>query len=166
MKERFLEELRRVLDYSPETGEFRWKVAFANNRIKAGSLAGNVNKSNGRLQVKFQGKNYLSHRLAWLLTYGKWPDEVIDHIDGDPLNNRLANLRDVTSFVNSQNQRKPMSNNKSGYLGVCWDRSNNKFKAQIGLDGKLKQLGYFLTPEEAHDVYLAAKRKFHDGNML
>lgn len=157
----FLEELRRVLDYNPETGELTWKVT-QNWKSKAGSTAGNVN-SKGRIQIRFRSRLYYAHRLVWLLTYGKWPEQTVDHLDGDKSNNRIENLRDVSNGVNQQNQRKPRSSSKSGILGVHWHDRDQKFVAKIGINGKNKHLGYFLTAEEAHAAYLAAKRKFHEG---
>lgn len=162
MNDEFLEELTRVLDYNPKTGAMTWKIAVGT--VKAGSPAGCVHKD-GRLHIGFKRKIYLAHRLAWLLTYGKWPEQMIDHIDGNPLNNRLANLRDVSNAVNSQNQRKAMSG-KSEPLGVNWDKLSRKFRAMIQINGKKKHLGYFLTEEAAYAAYLVAKREFHEGNML
>ena len=159
-EKKLLEDLKQSLDYNPETGEFRWKVAAG--RSGAGSLAGNVN-SNGRFYIRFQGNLYKAHRLAWLLTYGKWPEKMIDHIDGNVSNNRISNLRDVSRSVNLQNQRKASSNNKSGFLGVSFHEQTAKFRANICLNGKSKHLGLFPTPELAHAAYLAAKREIHEG---
>lgn len=158
---KFLQDLQHCLSYNPETGEFHWKSS-TNNRVKVGSPAGFVHPD-GRLYIGFQGKSHLSYRLAWLLTHNEWPSGVIDHIDGDPLNNRISNLRDVTCFVNMQNQRKANSDNKTGLLGVYLNKKSGKFIAQIGYKGKLKYLGSFSTPEDAHAAYLVAKRKHHEG---
>ena len=160
MNDKFLEDLRKSLDYNSETGEFRWKVSAG--RVRAGSPAGTV-QPNGRLYIQFQGKLYFAHRLAWLLTYGKWPDEMIDHLDGNPLNNRISNLRDVSRSVNNQNQREAGSDNSTGFLGVSFPKRAGKFRSRIMLNGKLKHLGYFPTAELAHAAYLAAKREIHEG---
>ena len=163
VEDKFLEDLRRSLDYNPETGEFRWKIAVGNNKVKAGSLAGNVNKPTGRLQIGFQGKLYLAHRLAWLMTYSVIPKQVIDHIDGNPLNNRISNLRDVSRSVNGQNRRNAQFGNKTGFLGVSFHKQSGKFQAQIQLNGRVKYLGLFPTAELARAAYLAAKREIHEG---
>lgn len=160
MNEEFLEELRRVLNYNPDTGVMTWKFAVG-NRIKAGSPAGYV--SQGRLRITFRGDYYYAHRLAWLLTYGKWPEKFVDHIDGNPLNNRITNLRDVSHNVNSQNQREARVDNQTGLLGVSPYKKSGKFKATIQVNGKAKHLGYFSTKEEAYMVYLVAKQEFHEG---
>lgn len=87
----------------------------------------------------------------------------IDHINGDGLNNRRANLRSVSNAVNAQNQRKPKSNNKNGFLGVSWHKQSGKWEAKIGTDGKRKYLGLFDDPSIAHEAYLTAKRNLHEG---
>ena len=162
MENKFLEDLRKSLGYDSETGELRWKSTLG-SRALVGNLAGCVNKTHDCQYIQFQGKRYLAHRLAWLLTHGKWPDGVIDHLDGNPLNNRISNLRDVSNSVNGQNQRRTRSNTTSGFLGVTFNKRDSKFKAQIMLDGKSKYLGLFPTAELAHAAYLAAKRQLHEG---
>ena len=133
-------------------------------RVKVNSLAGTVRKQDGgRLHIAFRGKRYLAHRLAWLFVYGKWPEGVIDHLNGNSLDNRISNLRDVSNTVNSQNQRKSRSDNQAGFLGVSWHSRTRKFLAQIQINGVKTHLGLFTTPEEAHAAYLAAKRKYHEG---
>ena len=157
----FLQKLKDALNYNPDTGEFIWKISKSGNR-GIGSIIGTVDFK-GYLRVKFENNSYYGHRLAWLYTHGKWPDGVIDHIDGNPLNNRISNLRDVSHSVNSQNQVKRRSDNKSGFLGVSFDMNAGKFRAVIQAGGRSKHLGLFLNPEEAHDAYLAAKRELHEG---
>ena len=163
MDVRFLDNLKQSLEYNPETGKFHWK-AVRSRRIKIGDIAGTVDSSTGYHRIAFEGKKYKSHRLAWLFTYGKWPEGVIDHVDGNKLNNRIENLRDVDQSVNMQNQRKvQVSNKTSCHLGVSFYEARGKFIAQIQLGGKQKHLGYFLTQEEASAAYLAAKRELHEG---
>ena len=106
---------------------------------------------------------YMLHRLAWLYVAGKWPDGVIDHIDGDKGNNRFANLRDVTVSVNGQNQKRAMPHNGCGFLGVTFAKKVQRYRANINIDGRGRSLGYFDTPEEAHAVYLQEKRRHHAG---
>jgi hypothetical protein len=100
--------------------------------------------------------------LVWLWVNGSWPIGEIDHIDGDKLNNRIANLRDVDRATNTQNSKKARRNNKSsGLLGSY--KSGNRWQAQIRINGVCMTLGSFGTPEEAHAAYLGAKRLFHPG---
>lgn len=147
------EELRRLLDYDSKTGEFRWRTNIG-SRARAGQIAGN-RRRDGYVQLMVNGKNYRAHRLAWLHFHGIWPTGVIDHIDGNPANNRLANLRDVTQTMNLMNQHGPRSDNAVRMLGVCRNRA--RWRATIQVNGQWKHLGTFDTPEEAHAVYLCEK---------
>jgi hypothetical protein len=89
------------------------------------------------------------------------PDGLqIDHKDGDGLNNRRYNLRVATPLQNSCNQRIH-PNNTSGFKGVTWDRKRGKWRAQISINCKQKNLGCFYSLEEAHSVYCLASKKYH-----
>lgn len=156
------EELKHALEYDSATGKFKWKASLS-NRVKPGENAGFIHQKHGRLLIGFKNRGYQATHLAWLLTHGEWPSGVIDHVDGNPLNNRIDNLRDVPRSLNNQNQRGAQVKNKTGYLGVSWHKVIGKYHAQIQCLGHKKHLGYFSTPEEAHAVYLAAKREFHEG---
>lgn len=153
------ERLQELLSYDPETGEFKWR---SNRRgtARAGSVAGTLSRYGYRL-IKIDGRGYFAHRLAWLYVYGRWPVDQIDHINTDKNDNRIANLREATGPENSGNQRKARAGSTTGLLGVSWYRRRNKFKASIGLSGKIMYLGYFRTAEEAHQAYLKAKRELH-----
>jgi hypothetical protein len=106
---------------------------------------------NGYRKLKFFGKQYLTHRIAWFLHYGRWPAGDIDHIDGNPANNKLSNLRDVTHCVNIQNRKSATPKNKTGFLGVV--KRKNKFAAHVHRNGKQIYLGLFETAELAHQAY-------------
>lgn len=88
------------------------------------------------------------------------PQKVIDHIDGDGLNNQRNNLRIVTHAENIQNSGK-RENNKSGYKGVYWLKSHKKWNAQIGVNNKKIHLGLYTTAEEAYKAYCEACVKYH-----
>lgn len=119
---------------------------------------------NGYLRVRLDKTDIALHRAAWVIYYGKYPDGVIDHIDGDKKNNRIENLRCVSVSVNTQNQRSAMRHNKCGFLGVTHEKQTGKFKAAINIGlGKSKTLGRFNTAEEAHAAYVNAKRVYHAG---
>jgi len=156
------ERLREILDYDPETGVFIWKHGARCSW--AGKTAGSLN-GDGRIQIKVDGKLYLSHRLAWLYMTGKWPKDQIDHKAGDPTNNRWKNLRQADNQINCENKRKAQKNNACGILGITRiARLKIKpWRAQIQTNGKGKFLGYFATPEEAHETYLRLKRELHKG---
>lgn len=155
---------RTALDYSLITGKLYWRTAAGRfGRIKSGTEAGCVD-TNGRLRVRVAGRLFLAHRLAWLITTGEWPDAMIDHINGEPLNNAWHNLRLASGNVNRQNVKGPQSNNTSGYLGVYFSRG--KWYANIGANRSRIRLGCFETPAGAYTAYLTAKRLLHDGNTL
>ena len=154
--------LKELLSYDETTGVFFWKVR-TNRLAVPGSVAGRTN-SLGRIQIGIDGKRYLAHRLAWLYVTGEMPAHDIDHVDNDHANNRFENLRLDPQKSNQQNQRKPHSNNKSGFLGVS--PHGNKWAATISTKGKRVHLGLFSSPEVAHAAYVDAKRKQHEFNTL
>ena len=157
MKPLTQERLREVLDYNPNTGVFIWKVATA-NAIKVGSVAG-ATEGSGYTQIQIDTCLYHAKRLAWLYVFGRWPNDQIDHINGDRQDDRIANLRDVSVAENNMNQRIP-SNNTSGVMGVSWRECRKKWHAQIGHKKKKIFLGYYKTLSEAISARKAAERQY------
>lgn len=151
------EEARQLLDYNPETGTFTWRVG--RGRARAGGIAGTP-YGRGYTRIQIYGKHYYSHRLAWLIIHGVWPAKYIDHINGDPLDNRLSNLRLATRAENRRNTKR-QSNNTSGLKGVIFDKARGKWQARIKIDGYNRHLGYFTAPEEAHAAYCKAAREHY-----
>lgn len=84
------------------------------------------------------------------------PGMVIDHIDGNKLDNRKENLRICTQQQNGWNRGKP-SNNTSGFKGVCWHKQTQKWQAIINH----KHIGYFKTAEKAYEAYVKAAQELH-----
>ena len=152
------EQLKKTLDYDQNTGLFVWKIR-PSKAVKMGDIAGCVEKRIGYVTIGIEKRIYKAHRLAWLYVYGEWPKGLIDHVNGNKADNKIANLRDVFADGNSQNVRKPNRRNKSGFMGVIWYQ--NKWRASMSVNGKSKWLGDYSTPEEAHKVYIEAKRKYH-----
>ncbi len=109
-------------------------------------------------------KIYRAHRLAWLYVHGEMPSGKIDHKNGNPLDNRIENLRIASARMNAQNQRRAQPYNSTGVLGVGVDKARGCFKSEIRLpSGKRKFLGRFPSVELAHQAYIAAKRIYHEG---
>ena len=129
------ERLRHAFDYNPETGVFKRKSRGI--RSKTGSVVKRQNTS--YLAIHIGGKKYSAHRLSWLYHYGTWPSNVIDHINGDGLDNRIENLRDVDSQANQKNQSLS-SRNKSGVLGVWLHPEEKRWTTYICVKGKKKYL--------------------------
>jgi hypothetical protein len=107
--------------------------------------------------VSDRGRHSLRmHRLI----LGAKPGEIVDHIDGDTLNNTRKNLR-VVDPSQSVINRKRFKNNKSGIKGVHWDAERNLWRAQIAIYGRVYRLGRFKSKEEASDAYAKASAEFH-----
>lgn len=137
-----------LLHYDPETGLISNKVARRGARC--GDAAGSINGM-GYSRVYFKRKHYYAHRVAWALFYGEQPPDYIDHIDGNGLNNSIANLRKAEQRQNLGNQ-KVRTDNTTGYKGVTLFKRTGKYIARAAG----KHLGYFATPEEAHAAYCKA----------
>lgn len=158
-----IKSIKELLEYNPETGELRWKLVRRPGRNVYGDVAGYLSDQNS-LDIGLFGGKYRAHRIAWVIHYGRWPKGYIDHINGNRLDNRIANLRDVSKAGNQQNVRHIRSHNKSGFLGVVATYCG--WKAQITNNGKNIYLGHFKTPQLAHEEYLRTKRKLHETNTL
>jgi hypothetical protein len=148
-----IQKLQEFIHYDPVTGVLIWKKVLS-NRTKAGALCGANIDSKGYGRVCFDGKQYRTHRVAWALFYGQVPVQQIDHINGNQLDNRIANLRLASNAENSRNC-KLSKNNTSGVTGVSYHAKAKKWFAQIMLNRKNNNLGLFNTKEEA----IAARKK-------
>ena len=159
------DRLRELLDYDSETGVFSQRISYQGKgaRWKSGRVSGSISKQSGYLTLRLDGKNYQAHRCAWMHVTGTWPTAEIDHRDGDRLNNRMSNLRDVSRQNNAQNIQRVRSDSSTGVKGVQLDRRNGRPCAQIRTAGKDVFLGSFDTVEQASEAYLAAKNALHVG---
>lgn len=156
-------EMIRLIGFNPITGDMWWKEK-PNRNIVIGRKIGRPN-SWGHFSFGFRGHTWMVHRVAWFLTYGDWPKNQIDHINGDKSDNRITNLRDVPQSINMQNLQGAHKNNESGFLGVSprGEGRTKQWRACIKIKGKSITIGTFKTKEEAHAAYLGMKRKIHEG---
>ncbi len=149
--------LRSLVSYDPETG------LFTNLIRRKMSLAGAALRPKNRNGISMDGRLYRTSHLVWFYVHGVWPHGLIDHIDANPENNKISNLREADKTQNGHNRRLG-KNNKSGFKGVTKVTQANRWQAAIRLGGKQLYLGCFATPEMAHEAYRAAAKQ-HFGEF-
>ena len=154
------EKAIEIFRYDAETGSLERKLNNGKWRV-----CGHEPTCNGYGRVGIDGKKYSTHRLIWLLVYGEWPENDIDHIDRDRMNNRLENLRAVTRTENNHNHGVH-KNNSSGYPGVSLFKRDKKYRAQIRINGKCISLGLYITAEEAFTAHMLAKIQCHPTSPI
>lgn len=151
------ERLREVLSYNKRSGLFRWKKTRS-TRVRVGDVAGSFT-ADGYIQIRFDGRLYLAHRLAVFYVTGRWPKDTVDHGDRDHANNKWSNIREASYSQNSGNMAK-RPNNTSGYKGVFLDKRRKRYFAQIMVNRRSIHLGSFDAPQEAAMAYEAAAIKY------
>lgn len=149
--------LAELLDYDPGTGRLTWKERPVEDfKGKTDSIRNRIWKSwNAKHFGKpalacgedypggtILGMNARAHQVAWAITHGVWASGEIDHINGDPSDNRIANLRDVPKSINSRNKPSKQPS-RSGRTGVIWDAERRKWAARIKIDRQHYNLGRF-----------------------
>jgi len=149
------EELHALFEY--KDGKLFWKVNRTGT-AKAGDEAGSINNK-GYKVVKINGLAYLQHRLIWIM-HGNDPVDCLDHIDGDPLNNRIENLRAATRQQNQCNQKLPR-NNTSGTKGVNWNKERSRWQGKVRYKGKAHHTNYFKDKEECAKAVKELREKLH-----
>lgn len=180
MRERLTaESARELLHYDPETGEFLWKDRavcwFRDTEARSAEIhcaAWNTRYAGTKAFISKQGpkdgyqclqgrilnKHYKAHRIAWLISFGEWPELEVDHINRNPLDNRLKNLRQVSHIANMANKRIS-KNNKSGFQGVSFRPIHRKWCAKYTDHGRRINVGYFDSPQEAAQALAASRRQ-------
>ena len=161
--------LRECLDYNPDTGEFRWRKRPAthfpsalvckwwNGRF-AGKIAG-FSTPFGHRMVTLDYIGVMTHRIAWALVYGVPIPPEIDHIDGNPANNRLSNLRAATRADNQAN-KGARRDSISGVKGITL-RKSGRFAVYIRRHDKRYWIGTFDTMDEAVAAHREAAERLH-----
>ncbi len=169
-KELPISYLKECFEYNPLTGELTWKARPAShfenskngdagfNARFAGTVAGCV-MARGYVWITLCGRSHYAQRIAWAIYYGKYPDGIIDHDNGDRADNRIANLVESTSEKNSRNQ-KLRSTNTTGQMGVFLRKDTGKYRSFIQEGGKRIWLGSHDSYEEAVACRKAAEKKY------
>lgn len=148
------EYVKELFDYH-EDGYLVWKVSKCiNGKSKVGDKAGWVFQSHSgpRHCVRIYGRTFYTARIIFFWWNGYFP-EIVDHKDRDNLNNRIENLRAATGLQNARNYTKPINGKTSIYKGVCFNKSENKWRAQINVNKKRTLIGRFITETEAAAAY-------------
>lgn len=165
------EILRELLRYEPDTGRFFWRKRdisfFADERAwkiwntkYADKETFTTNDGDGYRMATILYVKVKAHRAAWAMVYGEWPSIFIDHINLDPSDNRISNLRLADNSQNMMNGSL-RSDNKSGYKGVYWCKEKGKWAAEGKINGKKKFLGRFDRKEEAYSAYCRHAKKHY-----
>lgn len=146
------EEALRVFEY--RDGKLYWKIS--KQKILKGGEAGSLFQ-NGYRNVSYNGKHMYTHRIIFLMHHGYLPPRL-DHINGNPLDNRIENLRECNQSQNMWN-RAVNKNNTSGFKGVY--KVGNKWLAKICTNYKSKYIGTFNTVEEAKEAVMKYRKEIH-----
>ena len=160
-EDRLTQDLLREL-FRYKNGKLYWRVG--RKGVRRGGLAGWV-EPDGYRAIGIDQRAYKAHRLIWLYHYGEWPENHIDHVNQDRLDNRIENLRDVTNAENQKN-RRINSDNTSGFTGVLWYKSSSKWAGRVKHEGKQIHLGMFADKEDAALAVYAARMQlgFHENH--
>jgi hypothetical protein len=158
-----IEYLHKRLRYEPETGKLfwrdceempqRWRTRYAE------AEAFTASDSRGYHHGSINGTTLWAHRVAYAIYSSEWPTHQIDHLNGAKYDNRIENLRAVTSQENNRNASM-RSDNSSGVTGVCWNKNREKWQANISLGGRNKNLGLFDTIDAASSARLKASLEY------
>lgn len=161
--------IKEIIDYNPDTGKLYWKERKGTKNLvfnskyagKELTFAKHFRQHGTAIRKDGKKVQIFQHHLAWCIFYGEWPDPslVIDHINGNPRDNRIVNLRLVTVAENSKN-RSLTKVNTSGHQGVCLDSRTGKWVASIHNDHKKIHLGVFVSKEDAIAVRKAAEIEY------
>lgn len=156
-----LNKIKKFISYNKDTGIFTRIKDIGS--FRKGEIAGGVD-SYGYITIGFNNRSYGAHRLAWLFTHGKFPNDRIDHKNEIKTDNRIDNLRDVTHGENMQNISKCRVDCSTGVKGVLANKRNKKsetFTARIKVGKKQIHIGCFKSKEEAGEAYLRYKKENH-----
>lgn len=157
----FIGTTRELLSYDPESGILTWRVS--RGRVSAGHVAGYA-AHNGYSGIRIDGRCYYAHRVIFAWMTGRSP-EFVDHINGARSDNRWVNLREVTRSENGMNMKVP-STNKSGVIGVFWNKGKGKWTAKIKRQQRTTNLGHFERLSDAVSARREAEKRlgFHENH--
>lgn len=141
------------------TDDFRLINKTSRKARRAGSFADAHDRA-GYRSVFVEGRLQFAHRIIWVMTFGNEPDGYLDHINGDILDNRPSNLREVTHVQNMFNRKKP-KHNTSGVKGIHKRKDNGMWRAYISFEGRRTNIGQFPSREEAQAALDEVREELH-----
>jgi len=148
------------LSYNSETGVFTWIARYKTSHVIIGSNAGTLTKK-GYTRIRVPTMGYvMAHRLAWWFHYQEWPENQIDHINGERSDNRIINLRQATNAQNQHNSQV-RKDSKTGVKGVTWNAQRQAYVVQIHANKVKRYLGCFNDLETAARAYADAAIEMH-----
>ena len=149
-------QIQDLLRY--ENGKLYWRKKVS-RKINAGDEAGTFRKTDGYRQIMIASQTYRTHRLVYLYHFGYMP-EILDHVNQNPTDNRIENLRPATRAENAYNS-KLRPDNTSGVKGVTWDKCKKKWVARVYANKTCVNLGRFVEMSDAILAVKAARRQYH-----
>lgn len=157
-----IEYISQRLRIDAEVGKAYWINATKHHRNLLGKEAGFPRHSRGGKfywVIKIDGIPYLRSQLILSVSTGIWPTDMVDHKNGDSLDDRAENLRHATGLQNAWNH-KNRSKNENTPMGVR-KTSNGRYQARIACEKKQIAIGVFATEHEAHDAYIAKRKELY-----
>lgn len=151
-----LEVLEELLSYDPKTGELRWQVSRGG--VLQGAIAGRVDHTNRRI-IGIASKVYVAHRIAWKLHYKKEPVDLVDHINGDPGDNRIDNLREATHSQNRVNSKAHADSNLKA-KGITWCKTHVRFVCSVTFEKRTFTKGFGVGNYGSKEAAFEAAKKW------
>jgi hypothetical protein len=150
-----------VFDADFSTGTLRWRAPPKNHAEKLGMVAGYPLKAppgkKSYWQVRAFGQTFKRSRVVFYMAHGRWPEPAVDHINGQSLDDRLANLRECTLSQNAANSRDKLRT--TGLPRGVYETRQGRFMARLTVNRQTASLGTFDTPEAARAVYDHARKE-------
>ena len=139
----FVDMANEYFYYCDEQKTLRWKKKPKQSRVNVGDVAGRVASPNGvteHYRIGIKGNVYFGHKLAWAVHFKEDPPKIIDHINGDGLDNSKANLA-ASSFVYNNKNKRLHKRNETGVHGVFLRVTRGLYEVTIGKSGKTVYVG-------------------------
>ena len=155
-----IEIINELFTYCPQTGVLTRAISTASN-ARAGDTVGSVDRY-GYLRARAMGAEYKVHRIIWKIIHGIEPIGEIDHIDGNPANNRADNLRLASRRENAHNTRL-FRNNTSGHKGISWNVTSKRWDARLAMGGGIVFRGRYVELQDAIEAVKEARKTNHKG---